>query len=143
MSRPVRVQLGSGAIWTGILVTHVSFCVLFSIGTLFLPPSAVGFSFLLVAALLVGAIPAVVIGWALGMPLGALLQPVRNQWLHVAAFGGLGAAIGLPFGGFADPPMLLTAAGMAVSAAMGRLSVWRLTRVNDDGGPPAPGTEAP
>ncbi|MET3811315.1 hypothetical protein [Arthrobacter sp. UYEF3] len=64
MSRPIRVELGSGAVWTGILVTHASFCVLFSAWTLFLTPSAVGFSFLPVAALLVGAIPAVVIGWA-------------------------------------------------------------------------------
>jgi hypothetical protein len=134
VSRPARVQLGSGAVWAGILVTHVCFCVLFSTSTLFPPPSAVGFGFLLIAALLVGVIPAVVLGWALGMPLAALLRPVRNQWLHVAAFGALGAAIGLPFGGFADPPMLWAAVAMGPAAALGRLSVWRLARVNNDGG---------
>lgn len=140
MSRPVRVELVPAAIWTGILVTHVSFCVLFGVGTLLLPPSAVGFGFLVVAALLVGAIPAIIVGWALGMPLGALLQPVRNQWWHVGAFGALGAIITLPFGVFEDPPLPLALIAMIPAAALGRFSVWRLVRIrNDDGAAPPSG----
>ena len=55
------------------------------------------------------------------MPLGESLDRVRNQWLHVAAFGALGAAIGSPFGGSAysaHPPP--TAEAMGTAAALGR-----------------------
>lgn len=133
MSRPQRVVLGAGSVWLGILVTHVTFCLVFSVRTLFLPPSAVDFLFLLIAALLAGAIPAVVLGWALGMPLGVLLQPVSSQWLHVAAFGLLGLALGAPFGAFGDPANYFAAAAMGTSAAVGRLAVWKLARQYDNG----------
>ncbi|MFF1385949.1 hypothetical protein ACFVWT_20550 [Arthrobacter sp. NPDC058288] len=143
MSRPQRVVLGPGAVWLGILVTHVTFCLVFSVRTLFLPPSAVDFPFLLIAALVVGAIPAVVIGWALALPLGLLMRPVSRQWLHVAAFGLLGVALGAPFGGFGSPPDLFAAAAMGTSAAVGRLAVWKLARQYDDGGPPAYAPDVP
>jgi hypothetical protein len=133
--------MGTSAVWIGILVAHLTFSVLSGGTALFLPPSAVDGVFMAAAALIVGLAPAIFIGWGLGMPLGLLLRPVRNQRLHVAAFGALGAAIGLPFGGFADPPMLLAAAGLAVAAALGRLSVWTFVRVYDDVGRPAAGTE--
>ncbi|WP_432397110.1 hypothetical protein ACRQ5B_03830 [Pseudarthrobacter sp. L19] len=140
MSRPVHVELGPGAIWTGILVTHVSFCLLLSLETLFLPPSALGAGSLFLAALMFGAIPAAVIGWALGLPLAAALRPVRNQWWHVGAFALLGGIMTMPFGVFEDPPMPLATIAMIPAAAQGRFSVWRLVRIrNDDGAAPAPG----
>lgn len=125
---------------TGILVSHVSFCLLLSLETLFLPPSALGAGSLFFAALMFGSIPAVVIGWAFGLPLAAVLRPVRNQWWHVGAFALLGGIITIPFGVFDEPPMLLGPVAMAPAAALGRFSVWRLARIrNHEGAAPAPG----
>lgn len=137
MNRPIRVELVPSAIWVGILVTHVAFCLVFSLETLFLPPSALDAGSLFLAAMMFGAIPAVVVGWALGHPLGVFLQPVRNQWWHVGAFALLGGIITMPFGVFEDPPMPLATIAMVPAAALGRFSVWRLARIrNDDGAAP-------
>jgi len=140
MNRPVHVELGPGAIWTGILVTHVSFCLYLSLQTLLLPPSALDAGSLFLAALMFGAIPAAVIGWALGLPLAAALRPVRNQWWHVGAFALLGGIIAMPFWVYDEPPTLLGFMAMVPAAGLGRFSVWRLVRIrNDDGAAPAPG----
>jgi hypothetical protein len=72
------------------------------------------------AALMVGLAPAVFIGWGLGMPLGLLLRPVRNQWLHVAAVGRLSVWTFVRVHDDVDGPGTV-----------------------DDGGPPAAGTEVP
>jgi hypothetical protein len=84
-------------------------------------------------ALIIGAIPAILVGWSLAVPPGLLKRPVRAQWLHVAAFGLLGPGPGDPFGAFGDPASYFAAAAMRVSAAIGRLSVWKLARQYDDG----------
>ena len=73
------------------------------------------------------------------MPLGLLMRPVSCQWIHVAAFGVLGVALGFPFGGFGSPPDYAPAAAMGAAATLGRLATWKFARQYDDGGPPAPG----
>lgn len=135
MSRPDRVVLGAGAVWLGILVTHVTFCLLLGAQIQLLNSGSTSGAWFTVAALVYGAIPAVLIGWTLAMPLGLLLRPVRGQWLHVTAFGVLGIALGAPFGAFADPPDYVAAAAMGTAAALGRLAVWKLARKYNDGGP--------
>ncbi|MEC5182037.1 hypothetical protein [Arthrobacter sp. CG_A4] len=152
-----RVVMGTTAVWIGILVAHLTFSLLFGGNALFLG-AGIDSVFFTAVALFLGLAPAMFIGWGLGMPLGLLLRPVRNQWLHVAAFGALGLAIGLPFGAFADPPSILAAAGLGISSALGRFSAWTFVRVydtvggsgsgsgpgsEDDAGQPAPGTEVP
>ena len=152
--RPHRVVMGTSAVWIGVLVADLTFGMLWGVTSVYLEgtPDSI---FLTVIGLVVGLAPAAFFGWGLGMPLGLLLRPVRNQWLHVAAFGALGALMGLPFGGFGDPPSPMAAAGLAASAALGRLSVWTFVVVHDDdvhdnvdssrrhdgGRPPAPVTE--
>ena len=90
------------------------------------------------ATLVWGAVPAAVLAFCAGAPLGILLQPVRNQWLHVAAFGGLGALIGTglaalrPWSGSSAGFMLSTALMMGGAVAIGRLAVWRLVRVDPE-----------
>lgn len=151
--RPNRVVMGTSAVWIGILVAHVTFCLLFGGFALFLGQGPMDTILMTAAGIGIGLVPATFIGWGLGMPLGLLLRTVPNQWLHVAAFGVLGVGIGLPFGALADPPSYLAAAGLGLSSALGRFSIWTFVRVyddgrqdaapavNDDGGPPAAGTE--
>lgn len=98
MSRPERVVLRAGAVWLGILVTHAAFCLLLGANVQLRSSGSASGVWFAVLALVVGAIPAVVIGWSLAMPLGLLLRPVSSQWIHVAAFGVLGVALGFPFG---------------------------------------------
>ncbi|WJH26039.1 hypothetical protein [Pseudarthrobacter defluvii] len=70
-----------------------------------------------------------VIGLPLGWILGHLLRPVRNQWLHVAAFfvvptlsfWALGSLLG--FGWSLEALALWATVGLA--AAVGRLAVWK------------------
>ncbi|MBP1137729.1 vacuolar-type H+-ATPase subunit I/STV1 [Arthrobacter sp. PvP023] len=143
MSRPRRVVLGAGAVWLGILVTHVTFCLVLGARVHLLNSGAVSGVWFAVMALFVGAIPAVVVGWGLALPLGLLMRPVARQWLHVAAFGILGLALGMPFGGFNSPPDLFAAAAMGTSAAVGRLAVWKLARQSDDSGSPAHAPDVP
>jgi hypothetical protein len=141
MSRPERVVLGAGAVWLGILVTHVTFCLLLGANIQLRNSGSTSGAWFAVAALLYGAIPAIVVGWSLAMPLGLLMRPVSSQWIHVAAFGILGVALGLPFGGFGSPPDYAAAAAMGTAAALGRLAIRKFAREYDDGGPPAPGPE--
>jgi hypothetical protein len=138
MSRPERVVLRPGAVWLGILVTHAAFCLLLGANVQLRSSGSASGVWFAVVALVVGAIPAVVIGWSLAMPLGLLLRPVSSQWIHVAAFGVLGVALGFPFGGFTSPPDYAAAAAMGPAAALGRLAVWKLAGEFGDGGPPAP-----
>ncbi|MDQ0076190.1 hypothetical protein [Arthrobacter oryzae] len=143
MSRPERVVLGSGAVWLGILVTHVTFCLLLGANDQLRNSGSTSGVWFAVVALMVGAIPAVVIGWSLAMPLGLLLRPVSSHWIHVAAFGLLGVALGFPFGGFSSVPDYAAAAAMGAAAALGRLAVWKLAGEYGDGGQPSPGPEVP
>ncbi|WP_104174041.1 hypothetical protein [Arthrobacter sp. Y81] len=140
MSRPDRVVLGAGAVWLGILVTHVTFCLLFGASVQMQNPRSLSGLWFSLAALMYGAIPAIVVGWSLAMPLGLLMRPVSSQWIHVTAFGLLGAGLGVPFGVFADPANYFAASAMGTAAALGRLAVSKLARKYDVG-PPAPEPE--
>ncbi|MFC9770755.1 MULTISPECIES: hypothetical protein [unclassified Pseudarthrobacter] len=136
MSRPRRVVLGTSALAVGALVSLLCLAVILAVwsgGSWFLP--------MFLATLVWGAVPAAVLAFCAGAPLGILLQPVRNQWLHVAAFGGVGALIGTglaalrPWSGSSPDFMLSTAFVMGGAVAIGRLAVWRLVRVDPDAQP--------
>ncbi|ACL38719.1 hypothetical protein Achl_0722 [Pseudarthrobacter chlorophenolicus A6] len=128
--------LGTSSLAAGAMASLLCLAIALAVtngGNWFLP--------MFLATLIWGAVPATVLAFCLGAPLGVLLQPVRNQWLHVAAFGGLGALLGLSLGAFtsrpwssSDPAYLLSAAlMMGGSLAIGRLAVWRLVRVDPEG----------
>lgn len=149
MSRPRRVVLGTGALALATLVSLVCAAAVLA----FMVRHWFGFWPALLMTVGYGALPAIVLAFCLGAPLAILLQPVRYQWLHVAAFAGLGAALGLVFaliaaGPAPRPDYLLTfAAGAALtggcSLALGRLAVWRLVRLNLAGEEQAGGDGAP
>lgn len=128
--------LGTSALAVGALVSLLCLAVILAVwsgGDWFLP--------MFLATLVWGAVPAAVLAFCAGAPLGILLQPVRNQWLHVAAFGGVGALIGTglaalrPWSGSSPDFMLSTAFMMGGAVAVGRLAVWRLVRVDPDAQP--------
>ncbi|WP_426765698.1 hypothetical protein ACP3TD_04225 [Pseudarthrobacter sp. 1G09] len=134
MTRPRRVVLGTSALAAGALASLLCLAIALAVtngGNWFLP------TFL--ATLIWGAIPATVLAFCAGAPLGILLQPVRNQWLHVAAFAGLGALIGTglaalrPWSGSSAGFMLSAALMMGGALAIGRLAVWRLVSVDPEG----------
>jgi hypothetical protein len=138
MSRPRRVVLGTGALAAGTLVSLACLAValMFAWGQALTP----GMVFLF--TLLYGSVPAIFLAFCLGAPLAILLQPVRNQWVHVAAFGSLGCILGVALaaatGMSRGPGDALAAAALIFggSLAIGRLAVWKLVRTNDDGGLP-------
>lgn len=128
--------LGTSALAVGALVSLLCLAIALAFtsgGDWFLP--------MFLATLVWGAVPAAVLAFCAGAPLGILLQPVRNQWLHVAAFGGVGALIGTglaalrPWSGSSPDFMLSTAFMMGGAVAVGRLAVWRLVRVDPDAQP--------
>lgn len=134
MTRPRRVVLGTSALAAGALASLLCLATALAVtngGNWFLP------TFL--ATLIWGAIPATVLAFCAGAPLGILLQPVRSQWLHVAAFAGLGALIGTglaalrPWSGASAGFMLSAALMMGGALAIGRLAVWRLVSVDPEG----------
>ncbi|QCO96943.1 hypothetical protein FCN77_03395 [Arthrobacter sp. 24S4-2] len=79
MSRPPRVVLGAGAVWLGILVTHVAFCLPLGASVYLRKCGSTSGAWFAVVALMFGAIPAVVIGWSLAMPAGLLMRPLSRQ----------------------------------------------------------------
>lgn len=99
-----------------------------------------GFWVVLTMSLIWGAVPSLVLAFCVGAPLSILLRSVRNQWLHVAAFFGLGAVLGLVFtavtaGPAPRPDYFWTFAAtasltLAGALAVGRLAVWRMARVD-------------
>ncbi|MEE2571079.1 hypothetical protein V1638_17035 [Pseudarthrobacter sp. J64] len=142
MSRPRRVVLGTTAIFVGAAASLACLAAILT--------TTLGFSThpiaVLFATLLYGCIPAVVLAFVCGAPLAILLHPVRNQWIHVLAFAGLGSVLGVWLAALirissgADTGLMgLAAAVMGVSTAAGRLSVWKLARVNVNDLPPADG----
>lgn len=73
------------------------------------------------------------VGFPVGVVLGLLLRPVRRQWIHVAAFFALPAAVLWAVFGF-DPFGGAAAASIGIAAAVGRLSVCRNVLIS----PPVP-----
>ena len=144
MSRPREVVLGTGALAVGTLVSLV--CL--ALALMFAWGQALTLGAIFVFTLLYGSVPAIFLAFCLGAPLAILLQPVRNQWLHVAAFASLGCILGAALAagtrmsrGSGDGLFGFTIAAALVlggSLAVGRLAVWKLVRTNDDGGSPPP-----
>lgn len=144
MSRPREVVLGTGALAIGTFVSLACLAValMFALGQA-LTPGAI-----FVFTMLYGSVPAIFLAFCLGAPLAILLQPVRNQWLHVAAFVGLGCILGAALAaatgtsrGPDDFRFGFTVAAALIlggSLAIGRLAVWKLVRTNGGGGRPAP-----
>lgn len=140
MSRSREVVLGTGALAVGTLVSLACLAValMFTWGHALAPEAIFLFT------LLYGSVPAIFLAFCLGAPLAILLQPVRNQWLHVAAFGSLGCILGAALAAAtmsrgSDALFGFTIAAALIlggSLAIGRLAVWRLVRINDGVRPP-------
>ncbi|WP_426998117.1 hypothetical protein [Pseudarthrobacter sp. N5] len=141
MSRPQRVVLTGKPLFLGALASLLALgCAMVLVNGLTFSPWTT-----IVLTVVIGAVPAFILAGIFGLPLALLLEPIRNQWLHVAAFGGLGCVLGLGLmaltasdGRILDPGYMASAALMlGASMTVGRLSVWRLARTDDDGGRPA------
>lgn len=74
-----------------------------------------------------------------GVVLGLVLRPVRRQWIHVAVFFAVPAAVLWAVFGF-DPFGGLVGLSVGVAAALGRLSVFRDVAVSPAG--PAAGSSS-
>jgi hypothetical protein len=145
MSRPRKVVLGTGALAMGTFVSLACLAValMFAWGHALAPEAVFVFT------LLYGSVPAIFLAFCLGAPLAILLQPLSNQWLHVAAFGSLGCILGVALaaatGMSRGPGDALAAAALIFggSLAIGRLAVWKLVQTDDDGGLPPPDLPTP
>lgn len=116
-----RVTFGAGTFCFGLMVTHLTFSLLFGI--------AGGGTGVLVGVLFYGVIPALITALVLGLPTGLLMRSVHNQWLHVLAFALVGAVAGLLWAALSESAPLF-ALLLGLSAAVGRLSVWKAVKVN-------------
>jgi hypothetical protein len=139
VSRPRRVVVGTGALALATFVSLVCCATVLA----FLVGSWIPWWQALMMTVIWGVLPSIALAFCLGVPLAMLLQPVRNQWLHVAAFAGLGVVLGIVFALLASGPAprtdyVLTFAATAAltcggALAVGRLSIWRLVRLDQDG----------
>jgi hypothetical protein len=139
VSRPRRVVVGTGALALATFVSLVCCATVLA----FLVGSWIPWWQALMTTLIWGVLPSIALAFCLGAPLAMLLQPVRNQWLHVAAFAGLGVVLGIVFALLASGPAprtdyVLTFAATAAltcggALAVGRLSIWRLVRLDQEG----------
>ena len=121
-----KVVLGGKALFLGAFVSCIVFCTLLSIPTAISSGTVAWVG----AIFLFAAIPALVVGVVVGAMLDVCLRRLQNQWLHVAAFFAAGALICVPFGGFSSWGASLFPVSMALAAGIGRLSVWRLVKIN-------------
>ena len=124
--------MGPRTLVAELLVSYAAFSLLYG---LFAKPEAyfTGVAF----GMFFGAVPVLVFGLVLGIPLSLLLRGVRNQWLHVIAFFAAGVLFGLVCAGILlvnQPPSFITlVAGVAgIAAATGRLAVWKYVRIGED-----------
>ncbi|MDP9936050.1 hypothetical protein J2T11_002409 [Paenarthrobacter nicotinovorans] len=118
-----RVVIGGGGLAIGVAVAHLTFCLLL---TLQLPGWAVLF-------FIYSLLPVWAVGAGVGSLLGLALRRVRNQWVHVAAFFAVPLLVCVPVGGLSQDGSVLLALSVAVAGGVGRLSIWKLVRVNDPG----------
>jgi hypothetical protein len=135
VSRPRRVVVGAGALALAAFVSLLCSATVLA----FLVSSWIPWWQGLMMTVIWGVLPSLVLAFCVGVPLAILLQPVRNQWLHVAAFAGLGVVLGIVFALLAAGPAprmdyVLTFAATAAltcggALAVGRLSIWRLVRL--------------
>lgn len=126
-----RVVLGWKGLLVGILVADVAFFLFWAIPSLSSTPSHASYTLsITLAAMIIGFIPIGAVGVAVAWPLGLALRPVRNQWLHVAAFFAAGAIICVPFGGFWSATAWAFPLSIAFASGIARLSVWKFVRTN-------------
>ncbi|MBG6217906.1 FtsH-binding integral membrane protein [Arthrobacter sp. CAN_A6] len=124
-----RVVLGFGALLVGFTVGASLLAVAMGSSWALSGSDFLGTATL---ALIYGLPIGIVTGFPLGAVLSVALRGVPNQWQHVLAFFGVFTAAG--FAGIALVSISGTAQNMpialaiGVAAAVGRLSVWRMTR---------------
>ncbi|MDI3194166.1 hypothetical protein QK290_06795 [Pseudarthrobacter sp. AL07] len=118
MSRPYRVTFGSGAFLLGATITVLLFGF---------PHGATGYVFGVPAALL--------LGMPLALATGMLMRPVRDQWLHIVATGGVGLVTGFLTLLFLTGTHWHSMWGLVLwtgfCAAVGRLAVVGLVAIHD------------
>lgn len=115
-----KVGFGAGAFAVGVLITHLTFSLLFGIA---------GGGSLIPLVLIYGALPAIATALVVGLPAALLMRSVPHQWLHILAFFGAGALAGAVWGSLGGASLLF-ALLLGVSSAVGRFSVWKLVRIN-------------
>ncbi|UXM92360.1 hypothetical protein [Paenarthrobacter sp. JL.01a] len=107
----------------GIAVAHLTFWFLLTLQS---PGWAVLF-------FIYSLLPVWAVGAGVGSLLGLALRRVRNQWVHVAAFFAGPLLVCVPVGGLSQAGSVLLSLSVAVAGGVGRLSIWKLVRVNDPG----------
>ncbi|MBO1269810.1 hypothetical protein [Arthrobacter cavernae] len=126
-----RVVLSTLSLLLGAVVAHVVFAI-----ALWATTGMAGQWFLIFLAY--SALPVWIVGITAGMALGVALRRIRNQWIHVAAFFLAGALMCAQFGAYHSVLSLSFPISLALAAAIGRLAVWKLVRINDPLSPLAP-----
>ena len=110
------------ALWLGA-ATAVYIAAAIFVGRGEPPPDINAFGFWLVLMVWGGA-GALLLGGPLALVLGLLLRPVRRQWIHVAVFFAVPAAILWAWAGYStDLPVMAFVLSVGAAAALGRLSV--------------------
>ncbi|MHA7271027.1 hypothetical protein [Arthrobacter sp. HLT1-20] len=123
-----RMRYGAPAVLIGWFVTFFVFCLGLTVVTGVSSGDLVSGGYLLPFALIYGFPVAAIVGLPLAILLAWPLRRVRAQWLHVVAFALVmgavtsAAAFVLAEAEF-EPGSLAIAAGVAVSAAIGRATV--------------------
>ncbi len=127
-----RVMLGWKGLVVGILVADIVFFLSGTLPSVVSRPNYAGYTLTMMAmAMVVGLAPIGAVGIVVAWPLEKALRRVRNQWIHIAAFFAAGALICVPFGGFWNSQSWAYPLSIAVAAGIGRLSIWKLVRIND------------
>lgn len=125
---PGRVTFGVGAVLIGFLVGLVALAAVFAL------PWGAGAPVVFVVALWYGLGIGVVTGLPLGIVVGLLLRPVRNQWIHVGVFFAVFTLVPLIVIALLSPSQsvlenLPPALIIGGAGALARASVWKLVRV--------------
>ncbi len=124
-----RVTYGPAAVVVGFLVGLTLLALAFTVT--WGPGSGAG---IFVMALLYGSLIGASTALPLGIAIGLLLRPVRNQWVHVGAFFAVFTAAAFLIATALSPstaiaenlPVALLMGGVA---SVARASIWKLVRV--------------
>ncbi|KQO02869.1 hypothetical protein ASF21_00455 [Arthrobacter sp. Leaf234] len=122
-----HVTFGVGAVVVGFLVGVVTLALVFALRW------GSGGLGIFVIALWYGLGIGLVTGLPLGVVVGYLLRPVRNQWIHVGVFFAVFAVAAFVVAALLSPSTALgdglpTALVIGGAGALARASVWRLVR---------------
>ncbi|RJT79906.1 hypothetical protein D6T63_08315 [Arthrobacter cheniae] len=123
-----HVTFGVGAVVVAFLVGVVTLALIFAL------PWGSGAFGVFVVALWYGLGIGLVTGLPLGVVIGLLLRPVRNQWIHIGIFFAVFAAAAFTIAALLSPSIALadslpTALIIGGVGALARASVWKLVRV--------------